>query len=267
MNNLGSGAKAESLTAALSYAELIARTIEQSVVALKAVVIHGSIAFGDFVPGRSDLDMLVIADIPERAIGDVGEAVQSVSIPPSAPALEMSIVSPDDLVKKGRLRPFQLHVNLLPTALRVVPGFGHEGDEDLTLHYAVAREVGIAIRGPNPRSIIPPQATASVASALVAELHWAVNEAKAEYVVLNACRALEFATDGHMVSKLQGWLWARRNGYPLALLDRAITAYLMGPTLDSPSELFQHRTAIEDLVGTAVAKLSDVANTEEDFDA
>jgi hypothetical protein len=113
---------------------------------------------------------------------------------------------------------------------RVVPGEGHDGDEDLTLHYAVARTSGITIWGAPAREVFPVQPPALVTRALLSELQWATEQAEPFYAVLNAARAWAFAQDGVMLSKIGGWMWARRHGGPAQLLDLALTAYLTPQT-------------------------------------
>jgi hypothetical protein len=117
-------------------------------------------------------------------------------------------------------------VNLDGEARRVVPGDGHAGDEDLTLHYAVARASGITVWGAPAEQIIPPQPRALIIRALLSELRWAAGNAEPCYAVLNAARALAFAHDGVMLSKLAGWRWARRHDGPAHLLDLALATYL-----------------------------------------
>ena len=48
---------------------------------------------------------------------------------------------------------------------------------------------------------------AAVLAATVAELDWAAAHASPEYAVLNACRALRYAQEGTLSSKVDGGEW------------------------------------------------------------
>lgn len=217
---------------ALTYAHAVAQALAAGPggLDLHSVVVHGSIGFGDYVTGRSDLDMLIVGEIPADGVLEAAESITAVPAVASTPGLECSLVSREDIASLEPLRPFRLHVNLHSAGHRVVPGDGHDGDQDLTLHYAVARTSGITIWGAPAREIFPAQPPALVTQALLSELQWATEQAEPFYAVLNAARAWAFAHDGVMLSKIGGWLWARRHGGPAHLLDQALTAYLTPQT-------------------------------------
>jgi Domain of unknown function (DUF4111) len=212
----------------LEYAREIARTLAPAPggLDLSAVIVHGSIGFGDYVASRSDLDLLIVGEVPTAGVAEVADSIIAVPAAAGIEGLECSLVSREDIASLEPARPFRLHVNLNGENPRVVPGAGHAGDQDLTLHYAVARTCGITIWGAPADEVFPPQPHALVTQALLSELQWAAEKAEPCYAVLNAARALAFAHEGVMLSKLGGWRWARRHDGPAQLLDLALANYL-----------------------------------------
>jgi Domain of unknown function (DUF4111) len=213
---------------ALEYAGEIARALATAPggLDLHAVIVHGSIGFGDYVAGRSDLDLLIVGDVAADGVAEIAGSIIAVPAATGIEGLECSLVSREDIASLEPARPFRLHVNLHREARRVVPGAGHAGDQDLTLHYAVARTCGIAIWGAPADEVFPPQPHALVTQAMLSELQWAAEKAEPCYAVLNAARAWAFAHEGVMLSKLGGWTWARRHDGPAQLLDLALANYL-----------------------------------------
>lgn len=82
------------------------------------------------------------------------------------------------------------------------------------------------VSGPPPPAVIGTIAPGSIARHLVDELDWALTNSTAAYAVLNACRAWRFATDGAIVSKLDGAAWALDHGAPTEIVHRAVQAQL-----------------------------------------
>ena len=130
-----------SVEQALEYARGIAQALATAPggLDLTSVIVHGSIGFGDYVAGHSDLDKLIVGEVPTEGIGKVADSIIGVPATAEIESLECSLVSREDIASQQPARPFRLHVNLHGETRRVVPGTEHAGDEDLTLHYAVAR--------------------------------------------------------------------------------------------------------------------------------
>lgn len=77
------------------------------------------------------------------------------------------------------------------------------------MHFAVLREHGRALMGPEPSRIFPPIPSAQLLEAFVGELRWAEEHGSPSYQVLNACRAWRFFEEGVLCSKLEGAAWAK----------------------------------------------------------
>jgi Domain of unknown function (DUF4111) len=125
--------------------------------------------------------------------------------------------------------PFVLHVHAGAGAgaPRVVRGDGSAGDADLLMHYVVCRVAGWALHGPPPRNVIGAVPRPVILSYLADELDWGLANALEPYAVLNACRALAFAADGKIVSKIAGGRLALSRGLgPPAIIRRALDQQL-----------------------------------------
>ena len=193
------------------------------------VYLHGSAVLGGFRRDTSDVDVLAVVTAPgdraaQRATGDALAGV------PGCPGtgLEMSVVT---VATAGALGdcPFEVHVNTVGPAPMVVTGADHPGDPDLVLHSAVCRLHAYTVGGPPPDRVFGPVPRDRVIAAMRAELEWALDHAPGDYAVLNACRALRYAEDGTLCSKVDGGRWwlARRPG------DRAVTGALAGTAVDA----------------------------------
>lgn len=260
---------------AWSYADAVSRVFKGEEARLSSFIVHGSYAFGDAIVGASDLDVLVVAEASRSVLGRISSEIQAISPPSEAPSLELSIVSMSDMHDLSPSRPFRLHLNLSPNHHRVVDGVSHAGDQDLTLHYAVSRECGVNVLGLSATEVIPAQPDNHIAQAMASELKWASRSPNTAYGTLNACRAIRFATDRSIVSKLEGWLWARRNGYNPKLLDSALGAHLQGRGAHDfhDGDMIQtlscqrvERAEYMRLLEYALEKLANVANTRASLD-
>ena len=76
---------------------------------LSAVIVHGSIGFGDYVAGRSDLDLLVVGEVPTGGVAEVAESMIAVPAAAGIEGLECSLVSRDDIASLEPARYFRLH--------------------------------------------------------------------------------------------------------------------------------------------------------------
>jgi hypothetical protein len=130
--------------------------------------------------------------------------VDSTSACPGS-GLECSVVLAGQAVSPAPPWPFLLHVQSSPgQAVRRVLGDSMDGDPDLLMHYAVSRAAGVALFGPDPAAVIGEVPRAAILAYLVDELDWGLAHGSEAYAVLNACRALVYAADGHLVSKISG---------------------------------------------------------------
>ncbi|MER5617431.1 aminoglycoside adenylyltransferase domain-containing protein [Streptomyces sp. NPDC002215] len=175
---------------------------------LVGVYLHGSAVLGGFHAARSDVDVLAVVAEPGTKADQqaMGEAVVEVAARCPGTGLEMSVITEATAAGLGSC-PFEVHIRTTATETVVIPGAGHAGDTDLVLHSVVCREHALAVCGPPASAVFGPVPADRVGAAMVSELRWALDHATATYAVLNACRALRFADDGQLCSKLDGGRW------------------------------------------------------------
>jgi hypothetical protein len=164
---------------------------------------------GAFVPSRSDVDVLAVTrDTLAASVKKVvAKGLSDVALPCPGVGLEMSIVTVESAQTPSDSPAFELHLNTQGN--RVVNGDGHAGDPDLVAHFAMARARGVALLGPPVEDVIAPVDRQHLLRSLADDLAWAIERDDLRgYAVLNACRALRFAREGVLCSKLEGGGWA-----------------------------------------------------------
>jgi streptomycin 3"-adenylyltransferase len=170
--------------------------------------LHGSAVLGGFRPDSSDLDVLGVvshsADIESQS--RLGEELRECAQPCPATGLEMSVITAAT-AREPRDCPFEVHVCTVPGDETVQPGAGHPGDPDLILQLEVARVRGLAVVGAPPTAVITPIPDQRVRAAILDELDWSLEHAPLSYAVLNSCRALRYAADRQLVSKMDAGRW------------------------------------------------------------
>jgi aminoglycoside adenylyltransferase-like protein len=187
--------------------------------------LHGSAALGGWQPGRSDVDMVFVTggDLSAAGLGAVTKVLFGATGDCPGHALECSVVTAGQARRAQPPWPFLLHVNGSARRARAVVGEGGPGDPDLLMHYAVCRAAGWTLTGPPPAQVFGRVPRPQILAYLAEELSWGLGHAPERYSVLNGSRALCYAEDGVICSKLEGGTLAldRGLGAP-ALLRRAL---------------------------------------------
>jgi predicted nucleotidyltransferase len=191
-----------------------------------AVILHGSLTLGDFTPGRSDIDLLIVVEQPlaDEEIGALQEAVDPLrgeapsrvdlrvvtravaAAPAPAPAMEASIA----------LRPGQP----LAVETRVA------GEPDLVVEFSLVRGHGRSIVGADPSTVIgavPDEWVVEVGDRqLAAWERLADDAAHAELMVLTTCRIWRFSAEGVHCSKSEAGHWALARDPSLTVVEEAL---------------------------------------------
>lgn len=212
----------------LSYARLVTEQVGASLGGrLRAAYLHGSAVLGGWVPERSDVDMLFVADdgVPGHAVEAMATALAVARPACPGSGLECTAVTAGQAARPRPPWKFLLHVAEAPggTDVCIVAGDDHPGDPDLLMHYTVCRAAGWPVCGPAPLELIGSVPRPAVLGYLAGELGWGLEHGSEAYAVLNACRALIFLADGRIVSKVAGGRIALQRGLgPPAVLRRAL---------------------------------------------
>jgi Domain of unknown function (DUF4111)/Nucleotidyltransferase domain len=191
--------------------------------ALVGVYLHGSAVLGDWSPGASDVDVLVVVRSGVTSI--VAERLAAVLAGDRdcpGVGLEASIVEADAAATPAAPWPFVVHVTTALHDRKTVLGTPSVGDVDLILHYAVTRAFGWAAIGPSPETIIGAISERVVFRQLADELRWGIDHASESYAILNACRALRYRDERVLCSKTDGGEWALAHDVEPALVRRAL---------------------------------------------
>ncbi|HEU0238185.1 MAG TPA: aminoglycoside adenylyltransferase domain-containing protein [Micromonosporaceae bacterium] len=169
---------------------------------LVGVYVHGSVALGGFRPDRSDVDVLAVVaqTLSPNQQATAGEALLAAAFPCPGTGLEASVITASTAADLGDCR-FEVHVATPDT---VTIGADHPDDPDLVLYAEVCRRSGITVTGPAAATTFAAVPHDQLVATIRAELEWGLASAPFEYAVLNACRAMLFARDGSLVSKIAG---------------------------------------------------------------
>jgi predicted nucleotidyltransferase len=200
---------------ALRFAERVERSCSQALgEGLAGVLLHGSLTLGDYLPGRSDVDLLAVVEKPvsdvqldalaaavvkewrrERVPVDVRVVTREVaSAPTPAPAMELEVAVHPDSGLDVRKR--------------------HPGERDLVVEFSMCRAHGRSLVGPEPSRLIgevPDEWVLGVGLDQLAD--WQAREYSpphAELMVLTACRVWRFCEERRHCSKSAAGEWALR---------------------------------------------------------
>jgi predicted nucleotidyltransferase len=184
---------------------------------LLGVVGHGSWVHGDFAPGRSDLDLLIVLqqdpspELVRRIEPILTEIVEA--DPPWRDRLELGFVTPkavDDVLRHATT-PHQSARISPGEPLHLIPAARHQ-----LLDWEAATR-GVALYGPPPTELLPSIPAAAVRAVVREHLHnwptWVEAGDPAAYgfqayAVLTVCRAAALLGTGERLSKRQAARWA-----------------------------------------------------------
>ena len=229
------------------------------------VYVHGSICLGDYIPGRSDLDVLIVTD-RRLATGERAEFARYLLTIHNRPApIELSIVY------TGHLRPWQ-H----PTPCQFhfseywrerYTRFLAEGDfsspllstdftdSDIACHAALTRQSGICLAGRPACDVLPEVPIGDFWDSIAGELEtFQFTDYGPQYLasnILTLCRIWSFARLRRILTKRAAGLWAApllpdacANAVTAAVSSRcegAVLPDISGDTLDClRTELARH---------------------------
>lgn len=174
-----------------------------------AVVVHGSVALGDFHLGQSDLDMLAFVDTVDVAqLRTVAHVMLAESTHPAP--IEFSLLLRDALTPWRHPAPYLYHYSETWRArTQAALADPHHDwlsvrtDPDLSAHMVVAHRYGMVTAG---QVALPLPSRADALAAVWYDIADAEHQVVAEpvYVILNLCRTWCWLRDGVVRSKSAG---------------------------------------------------------------
>jgi hypothetical protein len=206
---------------------------------LVGVYAGGSWALGDYLPGRSDLDVGVVVRQPLSAELEhaVVSKLRQEALACPARCLELVVYRLETARSERPTAEFELNLNTGEGMETVVQSKGHT--EDLGSHWfaidrSVLSQAGIALLGPPADRVFAPIPLAALAPVLTESVRWHRDHGTdASDAVLNACRALRFAAEELWSSKVRGGQWAAEDGLaPRELVASVLATRAGGAAVD-----------------------------------
>jgi hypothetical protein len=198
--------------------------------ALVGVYAGGSWALGDYLPGRSDLDVAAVVGEPLTAElrTAVVEQLRHESLPCPARLLELVVYRVETARSGAPSADFELNLNTGPGHRTRVQT---DADAEVGTHwFAIDRSVlaqrGRALWGPPACEVFAPIPRATILPVLAESVRWYREHGpEASDAVLNACRAIRYAQQGRWSSRPAAGRWAvDRKLVPEDLAGRALMA-------------------------------------------
>lgn len=197
---------------------------------LMGLYLHGSAVQGDFHSHLSDLDLLgvVSQSLPPAHRAELARQLPNEVRPVAAKGLEVILCQHKAVQTPQFECPFEFALSTGPQWPTVCEPAGIASD--ILIHMALCHRAGRALTGPHPAQIFAPVPSMLLRRALIAELHWhlenllaPLDDPRGENAVLNAARSFHAAQTGAILSKsVGGRLWL--DSYPGDCLVEAALA-------------------------------------------
>lgn len=193
---------------------------------LLGAFVHGSLAFADaFVPGLSDVDVLLVSDAQlsdAQIVALTGAAQRLAEETPSD--FDLRIVSKQTAARPTRAPMLEFYVERHGSATLEMGSRSPE--PDLLVEFSVVRRHGRVIVGPSPAKLISePPAAWILDHGDEALRRWqglVDDDAHAELMVLTACRIWLFAIEGDHCSRGDAGRWALAQDPSLTAVEAAL---------------------------------------------
>jgi len=197
----------------MSYASQVAHRLDAVTPGLAGVYLGGSLALGDYLPGRSDVDIAAVTagplsvEVKDAIVG----AVRHESLPCPARGLEL-VVYREEVARGARTEPgYELDLNTGPRmAFRASVNPVGADPHWYAIDRAIVAAHGEALHGPPAREMFAAAPRSQLVPLLAVAVRWHATSgvARTDDAVLNACRALRFVRTGEWVSKRAAGEWA-----------------------------------------------------------
>jgi Nucleotidyltransferase domain len=123
--------------------------------ALTGVILHGSLTLGAYVPGRSDIDLLVVIDDPlgDARLAALVEAMAWRRAAAPGP-VDLRLVTRQIAASPTPAPPLEAYLRLTPASGVRVEERRHPGERDLAVELSVCRAYGRSLLGAAPAELI-----------------------------------------------------------------------------------------------------------------
>jgi hypothetical protein len=202
---------------------------------LVGVYVGGSFALGDYMPGRSDLDLAAVVrqPLPPELLDTVVVRLRHEALPCPARRLELVVYRLETARSASAVPDFELNLNTgagIPVSVQAKSDPGGIGAHWFPIDRSVLSQAGVALLGPPAGEVFARIAVAELTPVLVESVRWhRERRDDPSDAVLNACRSLRFAEEGRWSSKAAAGRWAVGRGLaPDDLVEQALQARTEG---------------------------------------
>lgn len=227
---------------ALQFAERVAAVCARVLgEILSSVILHGSLVMGDYVPGQSDIDVLVIVDRPLGPAETAPLARALIAEHAGWPGrIDLRVITREAAGTPSEAPAMELYLGLRPGASPEMVSH-HPGEADLVVELSVCRERGTALLGGAPGDLIgavPHRWVLGVGDAQLARWQALTDDAEhAVLMVLTACRIWRFSEACSHCSKSEAGAWALERDPSLRAVRAALRQRAGDPTPIEPADI------------------------------
>ena len=225
----------------ISYQHILKNTVEMCKdafgVNLVGVYLHGSLAM-DCANQNSDIDLLIVIKKPDtasnyRKLIDFFMALKDVP----KKGIEMSVVLKQFCTDFVYPTPFELHYGESHrTRYTADSSYLCQGeDEDLAAHFTMTKHRGVCLFGEPIDEVFADVPKVDYLASIFYDIADAKDDIAEDgiYHILNLCRTLAYVTEGKVMSKIEGGMWAMNHvdSRFISLVKRTAYAYDNGAEL------------------------------------
>jgi Domain of unknown function (DUF4111) len=190
--------------------------------------VGGSWALGDYVAGRSDLDVAVVTAAglaDDLATGLIAE-VRHEALPCPARGLELVVYTLRFARSGSPDAEFELNLNSgWAMETRLDRRGAAEDSHWFAIDRAILSQRGKALMGPPAAEVFVPPPREALLGLLAESMSWYEGEAgNLDDAVLNGCRGLGYAQTGTWTSKDEAACWALQQDPRLTVVSQALAA-------------------------------------------
>jgi hypothetical protein len=246
---------------ALAFAQRLVEITSQVLVErILSLILHGSLTFGDYVPGQSDIDLLAIVDqaLSDSELDSLTSAVAAERARAPAP-VDLRFVTRSIAAAPPETPPLELYIRLKaarPPALEL-----RRREPDLIVELSICRQHGRALSGEAPRELIGsvrPEWVLRAGDAQLARWQWLTEDAPyAALMVLTACRVWRFGEEQIHCSKSAAGRWALGRDRSLHAVRDALRRRNGEPVAIEPAEIARLLKLVRARVATSAQRVDD----------
>lgn len=222
--------------AAVEVAERVAERCASILGAnLRSAALYGSLVAGDFIPGISDIDLLMVVDAALTAsdVTALEEVVRATDLA-TASGMDVHVVTSAVASDPATSAALALHIGRYDNSCLVQVEHDVADEPDLLAELSLARATARRLLGEEPREVlgmVPPERVRERGR------YWLTtwqsrtdDDSSAALMVLTACRIWHFAVTGAHASKVEAGRWALETNPSLTAVTQALRRHTTDPT-------------------------------------